>query len=310
MRKLSCFIALLAACGGSGSDGSSAAAGTATSATSKTSFPDACTLLTQAEAEEVLGTLVRAPHPDSTGQGCAYETAGNRQFVIKPEWTYGKFELDTERMVGGMAAMVGYTPEAVADTLEGPWDEVAFGVTGIVFRVKARALTVSYANSGTDLSGALKLSRHALERLRAVPEPERRRVASDKCPLSAETVTEILGQEVRVAPGQSGRMDACDFDLVLDPTIQVELRIQPGNLAEMVYDGLKVNTKAMLGQNAEPNKIEVGEGGLSWGSSNSGGEAAATANGKVYHARLAVGIISSFSVPEEAIVKLVERMIQ
>jgi hypothetical protein len=32
-------------------------------------------------------------------------------------------------------------------------------------------------------------------------------------------------------------------------------------------------------------------------------------NGKLYHARLAVGIMSSFSVPEQAIVKLVERMI-
>jgi hypothetical protein len=308
MRKLACFFALLAACGGSGGDGSSAAAGTSTA--SAKPWPDACTLLTQAEAEAVLGPLVRAPFPDSTGKGCAYETAGPRQFVIRPEWTYGKFELDTERMTGGMVAMVGYTPEAVADTLEGPWDEVAFGVTGIVFRVKARSLTVTYANSATNLSGALKLSRHALERLRAVPEPERSKIASDKCPLSAETVTEILGHDVRVAPGQSSRMGACDFDLVLDPTIHVELRIQPENLAEMVYDGLKMNAKAMLGQAAEPNKIDVGDGGLSWGSSNSGGEAAAMANGKLYHARLAVGMMSSFSVPEEAIVKLVERMIQ
>jgi len=306
MNKISCFFALLVACGGSGGGGSAT-----TSTTSSTSaFPDACTLLTQVEAEAVLGPLVRAPFPDSTGQGCAYETAGNKQFVIRPEWTYGKFELDIERMTGGMAAMVGYTPDAVADTLEGSWDEVAFGVSGIVFRVKARSLTVTYANSSTNLSGALKLSHHAIERLRAVPEPERPRIASDKCPLSAETVTEILGQEVRVAPGQSGRMDACDFDLVLDPTIQVELRIQPENLAEMVYDGLKMNTKAMLGQAAEPNAIAVGDGGLSWGSTNSGGEAAAMANGKLYHARLAVGITSSFSVPEEAIVKLVERMIR
>lgn len=306
MRKLTGFFVLLAACGGSGGESSSAAGG-ATAAAAP--WPDACTLLTQAEAEAVLGPLVRAPFPDSTGKGCAFETAGDRQFVIRPEWTYGKFELDIERMTGGMVAMVGYTPDAVADTLEGSWDEVAFGVTGIVFRVKARALTVTYANSATNLSGALKLSHHALERLRAVPEPERPTIASDKCPLSAETVTEILGQEVRVAPGQSSRMGACDFDLVMDPTIQVELRVQPGNLAEMVYDGLKMNAKAMLGQTAEPNKIDLGEGGLSWGSSNSGGEAAAISKGNVYHARLAVGIMSSFSVPEEAIVKLVERMI-
>jgi hypothetical protein len=171
-----------------------------------------------------------------------------------------------------------------ADTLEGSWDS---GVrrAGIVFSEGA-FITVTTRLLGDKLSGR-----------------------STDVASRAETVTEILGQEVRVAPGQSGRMGACDFDLVVDPTIQVELRVQPGNLADMVYDGLKMNAKAMLGQTAEPNKIDLGEGGLSWGSSNSGGEAAATANGNVYHARLAVGIMSSFSVPEEAIVKLVERMI-
>jgi hypothetical protein len=258
----------------------------------------------------VLGALVRAPYPDSTGKGCAYETAGNRKFILKPEWTYGKFELDTERMVGGMIAMVGYTPEAVADTLEGTWDEVAFGVSGIVFRVKARALTVEYANSGTDLAGALKLSKPALQRLGAVPEPERPKIASSSCPLDADEVSEILGQEVRVSPGQGSRQDACDFDLVLDPMIQVELRIQPENLGEMVFDGLRTSARQILGQNAEPNQIQVGEGGLSWASSNSGAEAAARANGKVYHARIMGGLISSVSVEEARIVKLVERMIR
>jgi hypothetical protein len=308
MRYTACLLASLIACGGGGDDSPNPATTAAASSTPK--WPDACSLLTQAEAEEVLGALVRPPYPDSTGQGCAYETAGNKKFIIKPEWMYGKFELDAERMVGGMIAMVGYTPEAVADTLEGPWDEVAFGVTGIVFRVKARALTVSYANSGTNLSGALKLSKPALKRLGAVPEPERPKIASSSCPLDADEVSEILGQEVRVAVGQGGRQDACDFDLVLDPTIQVELRVQPENLGEMVFDAMKATAKAMLGQNAEPHAIQVGEGGLSWGSTNSGGEAAARANGKVYHARIAAGIMSSVSVEEERIVKLVERMIQ
>ena len=307
MRYTACLLALAVACGGRADGSSNTSSTSQTSSTSK--WPDACSLLTQTEAEEVLGTLVTAPHPDSTGQGCAYETAGNKQFVIRPEWTYGKFELDTERMVGGMAAMVGYTPEAVADTLEGPWDEVAFGVTGIVFRVKARALTVTYANSATDLGGAIKLSKHALKRMGAVPEPERPKIASDKCPLSAETVSEILGQEVHVARGQGGRQDACDFDLALDPTIQVELKIQPENLGEMVFDGLKTNAKAMLGQDYEPNTIQVGDGGMAWGSTNSGGEAAARANGKVYHARIAVGMMSSLAVEEERMVKLVEAMV-
>ena len=299
---------MLAACGGSAAEKSSTAS--TASSTSSTSWPDACSLLTQGEAESVLGALVRAPYPDSTRRGCAYETAGNKLFTITPEWEYGKLELDTERMVGGMAAMVGYSPEAAADTLEGAWDEVAFGVDGIVFRVKARSLTVRYANSATDLAGALKLARPALERLGAVPEPARPTHADAKCPLPAETVSEIIGQEVRVPAGQQALMDACDFEMAIDPTVRMQLKIHPANLVDFVFEDLANNTKGMLGQAATPTKVELGEGGMMWASSNSGGEIAVKAGGKVYHARLAVGLTSSSGISEDALLKLAERMMR
>jgi hypothetical protein len=273
-------------------------------------WPEACTLLTQADAEAVLGPLVRAPYADSTRRGCAYETAGNKTFVITPEWQYGKLELDTERMVGGMAAMVGYTPEAAADTLEGAWDEVAFGITGIVFRVKARSLTINYVNSATNLAGALKLARPALLRLGAAPEPERPRYADDKCPLSAATVSEIIGQEVRVPAGQQVLQDACDFDLAIDPTVHLQLKIHPANLGEYVFADLANNAGGMLGEGATPKKVEIGEGGMMWASTGRGGEIAVRANGKVYHARLAVGLTSTTGISEEALLKLAERMSQ
>ena len=253
---------------------------------------------------------MRSPYPDSTGRGCAYETSGNKTLVITPEWEYGKLELDTERMVGGMAAMVGYTPEAAADTLEGSWDEVAFGISGIVFRIKARSLTVNYANSATNLAGALKLARPALQRLGAVPEPARPTYADDKCPLSAKVVSEIIGQEVRLPAGQQVLMDACDFDLAIDPTIRMQLKVHPENLGEYVFEDLTNNTRAMLGQGATPKTVELGEGGLMWASTNSGGEIAVKTGGKVYHARLAVGITSSQGISEEALLKLAETMIK
>jgi len=309
MRRLALLLLFLAGCKEAASeDGSNTSSTSSTS--SRPTWPDACSLLTQAEAEAVLGKLVRAPHADSTRRGCAYETAGNKQFVITPEWEYGKLELDTERMVGGMAAMVGYTPEAVADTLEGSWDEVAFGISGIVFRVKARSLTVSYANSATDLAGALKLARPALVRLGAVPEPRRPKFADDKCPLPAETVSEIIGQEVRLGAGQQMRMDACDFDLAIDPMVHLQLKIHPENLGEFVFEGLENNTRGMLGEAAAPTKVEMGDGGMLWASSSTGGEIAVRAKGKVYHARLAVGLTSNSGISEEALLKLVERMIE
>ena len=308
MRRLAGVLALLAACKGGGPETPSKTS--SASSTSNTSpWPDACSLLTQAEAESVLGTLVTAPHADSSKNGCAYETTGHDWFVVVPEWTYGKFQLDTERMIGGLVNMVANTHDAVADTVEGPWDEAAFGARDLVFRVKARALTVTYANSGTDIAGAVKLASLALPRMAAVPEPERRKESSDKCPLPAETVSEIIGQEVRVAPGQGSRQDACDFDLVLDPTVQVELKIQPEAIGEMVFENMTASAKGVLGPDAELTKIEVGEGGMAYQRKGGGGEAAARANGKVYHARMAVGIISSASVPDGAMVKLVEKMI-
>ncbi|HKP30502.1 MAG TPA: hypothetical protein VJU15_13905 [Gemmatimonadales bacterium] len=308
MRRVTCVIAMLAGCGGAGAKDAPAASTTSRTA-STSSWPDACSLLTQAEAEAVLGALVRAPYPDSTRRGCAYETAGNKTFVITPEWQYGKLELDTERMVGGMAAMVGYTPEAAADTLEGAWDEVAFGITGIVFRVKARSLTVNYEKSSTNLAGALKLARPALERLGAAPEPARAAGADDKCPLRASVVSEIMGQEVRPPVGPQ-LQDACDFELAIDPTVRMQLKIHPENLGDYVFEDLANNAKGILGQSASPKKVEIGEGGMMWASTNSGGEIAVKARGKVYHARLAVGITSSSSISEEALLKLAERMVQ
>jgi len=310
MRRAALALVLVAACGGRAAENSATTSVTsAASSTSSASWPDACSLLTQAEAEAELGKLVRAPYADSTRRGCAYETAGNKQFIITPEWEYGKLELDTERMVGGMAAMVGYTPEAAADTLEGAWDEVAFGITGIVFRVKARSLTINYANSATNLAGALKLARPALLRLGAAPEPERPRYADDKCPLPAATVSEIIGQEVRVPAGQQALQDACDFDLAIDPTVHLQLKIHPENLGEYVFEDLANNARGMLGAGATPKKVEIGEGGMMWASTSSGGEIAVKAKGKVYHARLAVGITSSTGISEEALQKLVAGMI-
>ena len=291
---------MLAACGGRAAEHSSNAPHAPSA--SATSWPDACSLLTQAEAEVVLGALVSAPHADSTRRGCAYETADNKLFVITPEWEYGKLELDTERMVGGMAAMVGYTPEAEADTLEGSWDEVAFGLTGIVFRVKARSLTVNYAKSATNLAGALKLAKPALVRLGAAPEPERARGSDDKCPLSATTVSEIIEQEVRAPVGQQVLQDACDFELAIDPTVKMQLKVHPGNLGEYVFEELTNNARGVAGQ--APKKADIAEGGLMWASTTSGGEIAVKAGDKVYHARLAVGITSSTGISEELLLKL------
>ena len=59
-----------------------------------------------------------------------------------------------------------------ADTLEGPWDEVAIGVDGQVAMLTGdRMLEIAFLTSSTDITGAIRLARSALPRLAAVPEP-------------------------------------------------------------------------------------------------------------------------------------------
>lgn len=279
--------------------------------------PDPCGLLTQAEAEAVLGALAGPPQrtrrgtatPDTAGSSCAYATAGGRALVLTPEWTYGKSELDAERLVGELVSQVANIHDAVADTLEGSWDDVVLGVSGdLVMRKGPRSLSISYDSSSTDLAGAIRLSGPALARLAAVPEPPRPKVSADGCPLSPEVVSELLGMPVRLAPSPVQQTDACAYPLVEDPTVEVELAIHPGAIGDMVFDEITMRARAALGSTAEPGRLDLGEGGIAWGSM-SGSEAAARAGGKVYHAKLMYPLSMTTQSQEAAMVRMVARMI-
>ncbi len=137
---------------------------------------DPCMLLTPAEAAEVLGPLVAPPYRtredspfvDPNGQSCAYYTAGHRVLSLTPQWSYGQSTMEAVRVVGGLAGRVlpGGDPEA-ADTIEGPWDEVASMpmTSSLAFLKGDRSLEVSFGTSSTDAAGAIRLAKIALERL-------------------------------------------------------------------------------------------------------------------------------------------------
>jgi hypothetical protein len=137
--------------------------------------PDPCSLLTRAEAEEVLGKLVVAPYRstddgplvDGDGKSCAYYTAGHHVFVLSPEWTGGKESLRMTRGIGSLTGLVVKDPDAeTADTLEGPWDDAVTSMDGRLSLLEGdRLLTVSYLTSSTDAAGAAVLARKALQRL-------------------------------------------------------------------------------------------------------------------------------------------------
>ena len=140
------------------------------------SGPDPCGLLSQAEAEAVLGTLLVAPYRssgplvDPHGKECTYFTSRHHALVLMPHWDSGKMTFGMARGVGGLVASVlprlGPDGES-ADTLDGPWDEAsANGTTGDLYFLKGdRMLEVTYLTSSTDAAGAVRLATLALERL-------------------------------------------------------------------------------------------------------------------------------------------------
>jgi hypothetical protein len=136
--------------------------------------PDPCKLLTRAEAEAVLGKLIVEPYrslkqsaiADTTGESCAYYTTGHRALVLTPDWSDGQMLFDTADGVGSVirAAAGGIDK---GEILEGPWDQsTSSAATGSLYFLKDdKMLEVTYLTSSTDIEGATKLARTAVERL-------------------------------------------------------------------------------------------------------------------------------------------------
>jgi hypothetical protein len=137
-----------------------------------------CTVLSREDAEAVLGKLVVAPyrakkggalaHPG--GDACAYYTGSHRALVITPYFVGGQDEMRFVRGRGGLGAVGIVDREAEgADTLEGPWDEVAIGVDGELAILRAnRMVEIHYLTSSTDIAGAIRLVEPVLRGLEAV----------------------------------------------------------------------------------------------------------------------------------------------
>jgi hypothetical protein len=315
-RLLGCLAAATTAVWGCGSGDEPAARPSAAAGEEGPHGRDPCALLTRVEAEPVLGSLTAEPYravKDTTvaapsGPTCVYPTEGGRALLLTPELIYGKRFLAIERMVGGLVRQVADLPGVAADTLEGLWDEAVVGISGDLILLKGtRSLTIRYVNSSTDIAGAVRLAGPALERLAAIPEPPRPEASTEGCPLPADLVGEIVAMPVRVMYSPIQMIDACSYELVEDPTVRVELSIQPAEVGDMVFEGLKSRAQSITGEAADT--IAVGDVGWAYGSSQAS-EAAAQAGGKVYHARLAFPLGYEEANFKDAMVKLVASMIE
>ena len=275
---------------------------------------DPCGVLTAAEAETVVGKLAvppfrtrdGSPLADPAGKSCGYFTAGHRVLVLTPEWEYGRLTLNTERMGSAFVEQVAALSDIVADTVEGPWDDATIGLAGDLVLVKGkRSLSIAYLMSSADIAGAVRLSAPALKRLEAAEDPPRPQVAAGGC-LPPAVVGEIVEEPVRLAANAMRTFGSCHYQLELDPTASVELTIQPEGRAAEIFATMQSDAKMRSGGPAE--RVQVGEEGWAFGS-GSGGEAAARAAGKVYHARMRVPLATTAAGKKDAMVRLVGRMI-
>ena len=140
---------------------------------------DPCSVLSRQEAEAVLGKLVVAPYrvnkggalADAGGGSCAYYSGEHRALVLTPHFVGGTDEMRYARGGRNGLGAVGIVDRVAegADTLEGPWDEVAIGIDGELAMLKGdRMVEIAYLTSSTDMAGAIRLARTALKGLAAV----------------------------------------------------------------------------------------------------------------------------------------------
>jgi hypothetical protein len=138
--------------------------------------PDPCVLVTAQEAEAVLGKLVVPPYRSDegtplaieNGNSCSYLTVGHHALVLKPTWEYGGTAYEAARTGGIVEKIAPGLHVDAADTLDdGPWEEAgANSMTGELFFLKGdRFLEIGYLNSATDMTGAVRLARIAVERM-------------------------------------------------------------------------------------------------------------------------------------------------
>jgi hypothetical protein len=130
------------------------------------SNPVPCALLTQQEAEAVLGRLIVPPYASSkrtaiinnVGASCAYMTKRHRALVLTQTARQGA---EFFRMKGGE----NITSLANGESGPGGWDSLSVGGDGQLHALKGdRVLSMQYVTSSTNMRGAVKLMRVAMTR--------------------------------------------------------------------------------------------------------------------------------------------------
>jgi hypothetical protein len=131
------------------------------------------------------------------------------------------------------------------------------------------------------------------------------REAAVPCPSTAEIETAV-GYPVKQV---STPVDGCMYELTgRYRGVFVTLMYQPATRADDVFADISRRVK-VKGNSAKPDSLKLGEGG--WGySSGSRREAAAVADGRLYHVEMNLALFESMKLPEDAAIRVIELAIR
>jgi len=129
------------------------------------------------------------------------------------------------------------------------------------------------------------------------------------CP-SVEDMSTAVGSPVSFTRSFGGKWMTCMYELTGEYRgVFVELTTQPATRADEVFAELRRVTKGMNGQNATPDPVELGQGGLAFGS-GSVSRAAVVANGRLYQASIEYMGLESIGDRKDAMVRVLELAIR
>jgi hypothetical protein len=141
--------------------------------TAESHDPNPCSLITQQEAEAVVGPLKMPPYRSressslahGNGSSCSYFTGKHRVFVVTPTYSGGAMQFKMMAGMGNLMSSVIGGAKA-PDTLDGKWDQITTSPTGaLVFLKGDQMVEMQFKSSPTDFNGAAKLAQAAATRL-------------------------------------------------------------------------------------------------------------------------------------------------
>ena len=130
---------------------------------------------------------------------------------------------------------------------------------------------------------------------------------------TADDVKSALGFEVRSLTGgmrNFGTFSMCGYAATDDaklPGVTVTATISPAADADTTFDQMRTVVKMSKGGNAQPDVIQLGDRGLTYGT-NSQARAAAVANGRLYSVQIGFAAVSNFGDKKDGVVELLRKL--